>query len=162
MDKQSSQKETFRSIWFKYHSLKTPYYFVLLQGRQISAKLAILPFFYKLIFFRFFVLLLGPSSEHQNFTEIGRAIGTLFSDQVDRQTDVQTHRQMDRQVERALYPRTQFTRFYYAFCQKVIYFSLLSPILKKYNASKMMVSKRFVSPSVRQRVSLFILIRKVS
>ena len=65
-----------------------------------EGKLAILPFFYKLIFFRFFVLLLGPSSEHQNFTEIGRAIGTLFSDQVDRQIDRQTSRHTDRWTDR--------------------------------------------------------------
>ena len=133
MDKQSSQKETFRSIWFKYHSLKTPYYFVLLQGRQISAKLAI---FYKLIVLIFSGFLCYCQGQVQSTRTLQKLVGPSalylvirqIDRQIDRQTDIQTHRQMDRQVERAFYPRTQFTGFYYAFCQKVIQFSLLLPI----------------------------------
>ena len=88
MDKQSSQKETFRSIWFKYHSLKTPYYFVLLQGRQISAKLAI---FYKLIVLIFSGFLCYCQGQVQSTRTLQKLVGPsalyLVIRQIDRQID---------------------------------------------------------------------------
>ena len=88
MEKQSSQKETFRSIWFKYHSLKTPYYFVLLQGRQISAKLAI---FYKLIVLIFSGFLCYCQGQVQSIRTLQKLVEPqalyLVIRQIDRQID---------------------------------------------------------------------------